>query len=73
MYQQKHDQPGDIVQLFGHYPMVKSKPVVLESVNTSYFEVFNIDLQKGEVFNKMQFRIGQTGLCDWRPYQNRIL
>ncbi|HEX7583757.1 MAG TPA: ABC transporter permease, partial [Prolixibacteraceae bacterium] len=31
----------------------KSKPVVLEGVNTSYFEVFNISLQKGEVFNKL--------------------
>ena len=37
----------------------KSKPVVLEGVNTSYFEVFNIDLQKGEVFNKMQSESGQ--------------
>ena len=37
----------------------KSKPVVLEGVNTSYFEVFNIALQKGEVFNKMQSETGQ--------------
>lgn len=37
----------------------KSKPVVLEGVNTSYFEVFNISLQKGEVFNKLQSDAGQ--------------
>lgn len=37
----------------------KSKPVVLEGVNTSYFEVFNISLQKGEVFNKLQSEAGQ--------------
>jgi len=33
--------------------------VVLEGVNTSYFEVFNIGLQKGEVFNEMQSESGQ--------------
>jgi putative ABC transport system permease protein len=37
----------------------KSKPIVLEGVNTSYFEVFNIGLQKGEVFNKLQSESGQ--------------
>ncbi len=37
----------------------KSKPVVIEGVNTSYFEVFNIKLQKGEVFNRLQSEAGQ--------------
>lgn len=37
----------------------KSKPVVIEGVNTSYFEVFNISLQKGEVFNRLQSEAGQ--------------
>ncbi|MFA5328139.1 MAG: ABC transporter permease [Prolixibacteraceae bacterium] len=37
----------------------KSKPVVLHGVNTSYFEVFNISLQKGEVFNNLQSEAGQ--------------
>ncbi len=37
----------------------KSKPVVLQGVNTSYFEVFNISLQKGEVFNNLQSEAGQ--------------
>lgn len=37
----------------------KSKPIVLEGVNTSYFEVFNIGLQQGEVFNKLQSESGQ--------------
>ena len=37
----------------------KSKPVVIEGVNTSYFEVFNINLQKGEVFNRLQSEAGQ--------------
>jgi len=45
-----------------HYSAIidgKSKPVVLEGVNTSYFEVFNIGLQKGVVFNPMQSEAGQ--------------
>jgi putative ABC transport system permease protein len=37
----------------------KSKPVVIEGVNTSYFEVFNINLQRGEVFNRLQSEAGQ--------------
>lgn len=37
----------------------KSKPVVIEGVNTNYFKVFNIMLQKGEVFNRMQSESGQ--------------
>jgi len=37
----------------------KSKPVVLEGVNTSYFEVFNIGLQEGELFNRVQSESGQ--------------
>jgi putative ABC transport system permease protein len=37
----------------------KSKPIVLEGVNTSYFKVFNIALQQGEVFNKLQSESGQ--------------
>jgi len=37
----------------------KSKPVVIEGVNTSYFEVFNINLQKGEIFNRLQSEAGQ--------------
>jgi putative ABC transport system permease protein len=37
----------------------KSKPVVIEGVNTNYFEVFNISLQKGEVFNRLQSEAGQ--------------
>ena len=37
----------------------KSKPVVIEGVNTSYFEVFNINLQKGEIFNRLQSDDGQ--------------
>ncbi|HZL09377.1 MAG TPA: ABC transporter permease [Prolixibacteraceae bacterium] len=37
----------------------KSKPVVLEGVNTSYFEVFNIGLQKGVIFNQLQSEAGQ--------------
>lgn len=38
----------------------KSKPIVLEGVNTSYFEVFNIRLQQGELFNKLQSEAGQS-------------
>ncbi|MDP2337695.1 MAG: ABC transporter permease [Bacteroidota bacterium] len=37
----------------------KSKPIALEGVNTSYFEVFNINLQQGVVFNKLQSEAGQ--------------
>jgi putative ABC transport system permease protein len=37
----------------------KSKPVVIEGVTTNYFKVFNISLQKGEVFNRMQSDDGQ--------------
>jgi len=36
----------------------KSKPVVLEGVNTNYFKLFNIQLQQGEIFNKMQSDAG---------------
>ena len=36
----------------------KSKPVVLEGVNTNYFKLFNINLQLGEVFNQMQSEAG---------------
>ncbi len=36
----------------------KSKPVVLEGVNTNYFTLFNIGLQSGEVFNRMQSEAG---------------
>jgi putative ABC transport system permease protein len=37
----------------------KSKPVVLEVVNNNYFELFNIGLQKGEIFNHAQAESGQ--------------
>ncbi len=37
----------------------KSKPVSLEGVFSSYFKVFNISLQSGEVFNQMQSEDGQ--------------
>jgi putative ABC transport system permease protein len=36
----------------------KSKPVVLEGVNTNYFSLFNISLQSGEIFNRMQSEAG---------------
>jgi len=36
----------------------KSKPVVLEGVNTNYFNLFNIGLQSGEIFNRMQSEAG---------------
>ncbi len=36
----------------------KSKPVVLEGVNTNYFSLFNISLQSGEVFNHLQSEAG---------------
>ncbi|HKJ44026.1 MAG TPA: ABC transporter permease [Sunxiuqinia sp.] len=37
----------------------KSNPVVLAGVDASYFELFNIGLQDGEVFNGTQSRAGQ--------------
>jgi len=37
----------------------KSKPIVLEGVNSSYFKLFNIGLQSGVVFTQMQ---AETGL-----------
>lgn len=37
----------------------KSKPVVLEGVSSSYFRVFNISLQSGEIFNQIQSDEGQ--------------
>ena len=37
----------------------KSKPVVLEGVYPNYFELFNIRLQKGEIFNRLQSESGQ--------------
>ncbi len=36
----------------------KSKPVVLEGVNSNYFKLFNIGLQSGEVFNRLQSEAG---------------
>lgn len=36
----------------------KSKPVVLEGVNSNYFKLFNINLQTGNVFNQMQAESG---------------
>lgn len=36
----------------------KSKPVVLEGVNANYFKLFNIGLQSGEVFNRVQSDAG---------------
>lgn len=36
----------------------KSKPVVLEGVNANYFKLFNIGLQSGEVFNRVQADAG---------------
>jgi len=36
----------------------KSKPVVLEGVNSNYFKLFNIGLQSGEVFNRLQAEAG---------------
>lgn len=36
----------------------KSKPVVLEGVNTNYFSLFNIGMQSGEFFNKLQSESG---------------
>ncbi len=37
----------------------KSNPVVLEGVDASYFELFSINLQGGEVFNESQSTLGQ--------------
>ncbi len=37
----------------------KSKPVVLEGTDESYFELFNIKTQQGEVFNEYQNKTGQ--------------
>ncbi len=37
----------------------KSNPIVLEGVDPTYFELFNIDLQAGKVFSEEQNRIGQ--------------
>ncbi|MBN1821939.1 MAG: ABC transporter permease [Prolixibacteraceae bacterium] len=36
----------------------KSKPVVLEGVNNNYFELFNIALASGELFNEIQIENG---------------
>jgi len=36
----------------------KSKPVVLEGINNNYFDLFNISLQKGKVFNQTQIDDG---------------
>jgi putative ABC transport system permease protein len=37
----------------------KSKPVVLEGVNSNYFSLFNIGLQAGEIFKSVQEESGQ--------------
>lgn len=37
----------------------KSNPVVLEGVDASYFDVFSIGLQSGDVFNQTQSELGQ--------------
>jgi len=37
----------------------KSKPVVLEGTTENYFELFNINLQDGEIFNDFQDQAGQ--------------
>jgi putative ABC transport system permease protein len=37
----------------------KSKPVVLEGTNESYFDLFNIKMQQGEIFNEYQNKTGQ--------------
>lgn len=37
----------------------KSKPVILEGTNENYFELFNINLQRGETFNDFQGKSGQ--------------
>jgi putative ABC transport system permease protein len=45
-----------------HYSAIihgKSKPVVLEGVNSNYFSIFNIRLQLGEIFKQIQCEAGQ--------------
>lgn len=45
-----------------HYSAIidgKSKPVVLEGVNSNYFTIFNIQLQSGEIFKPIQGEAGQ--------------
>lgn len=45
-----------------HYSAIidgKSKPVVLEGVNSNYFNIFNIQLQSGEIFKQIQGEAGQ--------------
>ena len=45
-----------------HYSAIidgKSKPVVLEGVNSNYFNIFNIQLQSGEIFKQSQEEAGQ--------------
>ncbi|HLN72495.1 MAG: ABC transporter permease [Methylococcaceae bacterium] len=37
----------------------KSKPIELEGVNSSYFSIFNIKLQSGEIFKPIQADAGQ--------------
>jgi putative ABC transport system permease protein len=37
----------------------KSNPVVLEGVDESYFELFSISLQEGEIFSQTQSEMGQ--------------
>lgn len=37
----------------------KSKPIVLEGVNSNYFSLFNISLQSGEIFKPLQEESGQ--------------
>jgi putative ABC transport system permease protein len=37
----------------------KSKPIVLEGTNESYFDLFNIKMQQGEIFNEYQNKTGQ--------------
>lgn len=37
----------------------KSKPVVLEGTNENYFDLFNIRMQKGEIFHEYQNKTGQ--------------
>ena len=45
-----------------HYSAIidgKSKPVVLDGVNSNYFNIFNIQLQSGEIFKQSQEEAGQ--------------
>ena len=46
---------------FNYAAMVdgKSKPVVLEGTTENYFELFNINLQEGQLFNSFQNKSGQ--------------